>query len=234
MTLRVPSPPELRRRSRYLPVVGRSAAAHAARCNSDSLDIFSFGRLWLSCKGIQLPLHPSMPRYRDAHGMLLSFAFPIGWRHSDLALPQPSRSCPISAPAVTRPDYVQYPFHRYGDSGDYQRSFFLNSASAFEADPARHWLSAAIAGAGLHPHFQVDALATYPGAYLSRASQAIGASHGLAGRRHPVLDQPTGPVNLMAFSKSGGRWNLAHLWCLLIGHGGTDPPRAKCIASQVR
>jgi hypothetical protein len=27
---------------------------------------------------------------------------------------------------------------------------------------------------------------------------------------------------------------LSYLWYLFIGHGGTDPPLARCIASQVR
>lgn len=233
MTLQAPSPPELRRCSRYLPVVRRSAVAYVARCHSDSLDIFSFRDFWLSCKGIHFPAHPSMLRHWDARGMPSSFAFPIGWRHPDLAPPQSSRSCPISASAVTRPNHVPHPFHRYGDSGNYQRSFF-DGTSDFEVDPARHWLSAPIAGVGFHPYFQVDALATYPGGYIPRAGKAFRASHGLAGRRPPPLDQPAGAAYLRAFTKSGGRWNLVHLWCLNIDHGGADPPRAACVASQVR
>ena len=49
-----------------------------------------------------------LPRRWDARGILLSSAFPIGLRHSDLAQPRKSRSCLSPAQATMRPDHARY------------------------------------------------------------------------------------------------------------------------------
>lgn len=227
-----PSPLALRRCSRYLPVVRRFALADtASRCNGVSLDYCALGCLWLSSVGMLYPLHPSMPRHRNARGMQSSFAFPIGGRHSDLARPKLSRSCPISALAVTRPDHALHPFCRYGDGSNHQRSFFL-CTSGFPADPSRNRISAPITGAGLHPFFQVDPVAAHPGAILSQADKAFEACDRLARRGDSSLDRSTGLVGLMTIAKADGRLNSTYLECLRIAHGGIDPPRSKNITFQ--
>ena len=118
-----PSPLSWRRRSRYLPVARRSAVARAARCRCGSADLSRPGRHWPSCGGNHFLAHPSMPRDRGAGGMSSSSPFPIGPRHPDLARPQQSRSCPLSAPAVTRPDHAQHPYQYRREGGSFQRFF---------------------------------------------------------------------------------------------------------------
>lgn len=197
----VPSPPLLRRRSRYLPVVRLSAVAHAARCNCESLDSSPLGCLWLSCVGMQFLVSPSMPRHRDARGMPSSFSSPIGWRHPDLAQPQLSRSCPTSALAVTRPDHALHPFRLCGDGGNYQCSFFFARTSGFDADPARDRLSAPVTGAGFCTYFQVDAVAAHPDSILSQTDKTLGAGDRLARRRHTPLDRAARPDGVMGKCK---------------------------------
>lgn len=226
-----PSPPSQRRRSRYLPVVRRFTIADAAPFNGVSLDYCALRCLWLSRVGLLIPVHLFMSRHRDARGMQARFAFPIGWRHFDLARPQLSRSCSISALAVTRPDHALHPFYRYGDGPNHQRYFFF-CTSGFPANPARNRISAPITGAGLHPFFQVDAVAAHPGAILSQADKAFEACDRLARRGDSSLDRSTGLVGLMTIAKAEGRLNSTYLKCLRIAHGGIDPPRSKNITFQ--
>ena len=195
---REPAPLSWRRRSRYLPVARRFAVAHVAhvaRHCGGSADFSRPGRPWLSWDAILSRTHPSMPRERGAHGMLSTFAFPIGSRHPDLAPPQQSRSIPLPAPAVMRFDHAKQPFQYCRDSGGFQRSFFYPCYPVFAA--TRDRLHAPAPGAGFCAHLQIDPLATYPGAHFSRAGQALGAGDRLARRRYPPLDCSAGTVGVM-------------------------------------
>lgn len=206
MTLQVLSPPELRRRSRYLPIARRTTVAYAARCNSDSFDIFPFWLLLRSRKGIQLPHHRSMPRHRDACGMQSSSAFPIGQHHPDLVWPQHSRSCLLSASAVTRPDHVQHPYHYCREGGGFLRSFDYVYHSGSYSDLARDRLPAPAPGAGLRSYLQIDSLAAHPGSYFSRAGQALGAGDRLARGGDQRLDRTARPTWVNGMAMSGDRF----------------------------
>ena len=90
------APPPLlqRRRSRYLPIVRRSAVACTSRQFCGLADLLQAGRPCASRAETLLLAHPSMPRDRGARGMPSSSAFPIGSRHPDLARRPQSRSRP--------------------------------------------------------------------------------------------------------------------------------------------
>jgi len=229
-----PSPLSWRRRSRYLPVARRSAVARAARCRCGSADLSRPGCPWPSCGGSHFLAHPSMPRDRGAGGMSSSSAFPIGPRHPDLARPQQSRSCPLSAPAVTRPDHAQHPNPYRREGGGFQRFFDYACHPGIDPDVARDRLPAPALSAGLRSHLQIDALAAHPGANLSRAGQALGAGDRLARGRYPPLDRAARPARVMGKAMSGDRFGSERRRRSRIDRVGADPPRASRVCSSVR
>ena len=95
-------------------------------------------------------------------------------------------------------------------------------------------MSAPVTGAGFCTCFQVDTVVAHLGSILSQADKTLGAGDRLARRGDSSLDRSTGLVDLMAVSKTEGRLDSAHIKCLHIDHGGTDPPNFACIASQAR
>ncbi len=205
---RAPLPLSRRRRSRYLPVVRRSAAACAARCSAGSAIFSRPVRPWPSRREIQFFAHLSMLCDRGARSMPSSSAFPIGSRHPDLARPLQSRSFPLTASAATRFDRAKNPFQglRYG--GDFQPSFYYTSHADCDPDAPRDRVPASAAGPGFRSYFQIDPLAAHTGAHFSGPGQALGARDRLARRRYPPLDRAARGTGLISES-SMGDWLVA-------------------------
>lgn len=211
-----PLPLSWRRCSRYLPVARRSAVACAARRSGGSADFSRPRRLWPSWDGIQFLAHPSMLCDRGAGSMLSSSAFPIGSRHPDLARPQQSRSCPLTALAVTRFDHAQNPLQGLRCGGDFQPSFYYTSHADCDLDAPRDRVPASAPSAGFRSYFQIDPLAAHTGAYFSGPGQALGARDRLARRRYPPLDRAARGTGLISES-SMGDWLVAASFTLQPG-----------------
>ncbi len=213
---RAPLPLSWRRRSRYLPVVRRSAAACAARCSAGSAIFSRPVRPWSSSGEIQFFAHLSMLCDRGARSMLSSSAFPIGSRHPDLARPLQSRSYPLTASAATRSDHAQNPFQglRYG--GDFQPSFYDTSHADCDPVAPRDRVPASAAGPGFRSYFKIDPLAAHTGAHFSGPGQALGASDRLACRRYPSLDCAAGGTGLIP-ELNIGDWLVAAWFALQPG-----------------
>lgn len=203
-----PLPLSWRRCSRYLPVARRSTVACSARRSGGSADFSRSGRPWWSWDEIQFLAHPSMLCDRGAGSMLSSLASPIGSQHPDLARPQQSRSCPLTALAVTRSGHAQNPLQGFRYGGDFQS--FLNFARYADCDPevARDWVSASAPSTGFRSHFKINSLAAHSGAHFSWPDQAFRASDRLARRRYPTLDRAAGGAGLIPESNIGD-WLVA-------------------------
>lgn len=213
---RAPLPLSRRRRSRYLPVVRRSAAACAARCSAGSAIFSGPVRPWPSSGEIQFFAHLSMLCDRGARSMPSSSAFPIGSRHPDLARPLQSRSFPLTASAATRFDRAKNPFQGLRNGGDFQPSFYYTSHADCDPDAPRYRVPASAAGPGFRSYFQIDPLAAHTGAHFSGPGQALGARDRLARRRYPPLDRAARGTGLISES-SMGDWLVAASFALQPG-----------------